>query len=119
MVFAVSLIVSFSNAQSVTTTLSLPAGSTPQGIVYDSAKGEVFVTNFGSSTVSVISDTTNAIVATVALPSGSQASNAAYDSGKGEVFVVDTGNDEVSVISDSTNAVVANVSVGGVLGAPP
>ena len=79
----------------------------------------MFVTNFGTSTVSVISDSTNAVVATVALPQGSQASNAAYDSGKGEIFVVDTGNDEVSVISGSTNAVVANISVGGILGATP
>ena len=35
------------------------------GAVYDSGKGEVFVTNAGSDTVSVISDKTNAVIATV------------------------------------------------------
>ena len=39
-------------------------GSDPDGVAYDSAKGEIFVANGGSGTVSVISDSTNAVLAT-------------------------------------------------------
>ena len=84
------------------------------GAVYDSGKGEVFVTNAGSDTVSVISDKTNAVIATVPMRFAPYA--LAYDSAKGEIFVAN-GNAQttlgtVSVISDSTNTVVANITVG-------
>ncbi len=84
------------------------------GVAYDSGKGEVFVTNAGSDTVSVISDKTNAVVATVPMRYAPYA--LAYDSSKGEIFVTN-GNAQttlgtVSVISDSTNTVVANITVG-------
>ena len=85
-------------------------GLRPTGAAYDSGKGEAFVANGGSDTVSVISDATNAVVATVAVGSGPI--GVAYDSGKGEVFVANEGSDNVSVISDATNAVVATVTVG-------
>ena len=52
---------------------------------YDSGKGEVFVTNAGSDTVSVISDKTNAVIATVPMRFSPYA--IAYDSAKGEIFV--------------------------------
>ena len=81
---------------------------------YDSGKGEVFVTNEGVATVSVISDSTNAVVATVPMRFSPDA--IAYDSGKGEIFVANGGPSTtlgtVSVISDNTNTVVANVTVG-------
>ena len=78
----------------------------PLALAYDSSKGEVFVFN-GGGTVSVISDTTNAVVATVTgLASSDSLSSLypitiAYDSGKGEIFASN------ATISDSTNAVVA------------
>ena len=36
---------------------SIVVGSEPDGAAYDSANGDVYVTNFGTSTVSVLSDT--------------------------------------------------------------
>src|SRR5207244_12722317 len=83
----------------------------PIGAAYDSARGEVFVTNFGSNTVSVISDSTNAVVATMPVQSGPI--GVAYDSVRGEVFVASVGFNTVSVISDSTTTIVALVSVHG------
>src|SRR6266849_1704959 len=77
------LVTPFARAQTVVATVNV--GIAPFGLAYDSAKGEVFVTNDGSNTVSVISDTNNAVVATVSLGVGPL--GVAYDSAKGEVFV--------------------------------
>lgn len=108
-------------------TISVPAsygravtvGAAPDALAYDPAQGEVFVSNSGSGTVSVINDTTDGVVATIPLPG--TPGGLAYDSGKGEVFVVDSANSwapeggcgcqNVSVIAVATNQVVANVNV--------
>src|SRR5881409_83422 len=108
LVIASSLVVPLARAETIVATV--PVGSVPEGVAYDSAKGEVFVTNLVDGTVSVISDSTNAIVATV--PVGLAPIGAAYDPAKGEVFVANSGSTIVSVISDSINAVVATVQVG-------
>ena len=91
----------------------IPSGCTqakPYAVAYDSAKGEVFLAESGSSAVKVISDLTDHVVATV--PVGTNPQGVAYDSGKGEIFVACGGANSVSVISDATNQVVANVTVG-------
>jgi YVTN family beta-propeller protein/parallel beta-helix repeat protein len=108
-IFALSAVQAI-HAAGVTGTI--PVGTNPFGIAYDSGKGEVFVTNYGSNTVSVISDSTNAVVATVSV--GTEPFGVAYDSGKGEVFVTNYGSTSVSVISDSANTVVATVFVGSI-----
>src|SRR2546428_12127926 len=72
--------------------------------------GEVFVANFYSNTVTVISDATNAVIANILV--GSYPNGVAYDSGKGEVFVANYASNTVSVISDATNAIVASIPVG-------
>jgi len=98
-------------------------GNRPDGVAYDSAKGEVFVANQGTNTVSVISDATNAVVATV--PVGSAPFGVAYDPAKGEVFVADDGSGSASVpgsvyvISDTSNAIISTVPVGSLLAALP
>ena len=70
----------------------------------------MFVTNFSSDNVSVISDATNSIVANVSV--GSPTLGVSYDSGTGEVFVTDYDSDNVSVINTTTNTVVATIPVG-------
>ena len=88
-------------------------------LAYDSSMGEIFSTNgVAANTVSVISDSTNAVVANVTV--GDDPLGIAYDAGKGEMFVVDHGAyadngnpaSTVSVISDSTNTVVASIPIG-------
>jgi YVTN family beta-propeller protein len=106
-VFALSA-VSTVHAASVTATITV--GTSPTGIVYDSAKGEVFVANSGYNTVSVISDSNNAVIKTVTV--GISPTGLAYDFGKGEIFVTNHGSNSVSVISDSNNSVVATIPVG-------
>ncbi|MGB9003967.1 MAG: YncE family protein, partial [Nitrosotalea sp.] len=91
-------------------TASITVSSSPEGVAYDSGKGEVFVANKLSNTVSVISDSSNTTVATVSV--GTNPLGVAYDPAKGEVFVANTGSNSVSIISDTSNTVVATVTVG-------
>ena len=66
------------HAASVSSTIKV--GASPTGVAYDSAKGEIFVANSGSNTVSIISDQTNAVIKTVTV--GTSPTGVAYDSGK-------------------------------------
>ena len=78
-------------------------------MAYDSARDEVFVDNFESASVSVISATNNEVVANIT--GFSSPFGIAYDSARGEVFVTNNGAGTVSVISDSNNVVVATVTL--------
>jgi len=91
-------------------TSTTAVGSEPTGATYDSGVGEIFVNNYNSDNVSVLSDVTDQVVATIAV--GINPQGVIYDSATGEVFVADHGSDTVSVISDATNTVVATVPVG-------
>ena len=102
-----------------TVVATVPVGPFPQGIAYDSIKGELFVTNGGKTatssspatagSVSVISDKTNTVIATAKLPN---AGEVAYDSGKNELFVVTGSTNSVSIISDTTNSVTGTKAAG-------
>jgi YVTN family beta-propeller protein len=107
MVFAFSA-ANLVHAVGVTHTITV--GTSPTGVAYDSSKGELFVANSGYNTLSVISDSTNAVVKTITV--GTSPTGVAYDSNKGEIFATNHGSNSVSVISDTTNAVIATVSVG-------
>jgi YVTN family beta-propeller protein len=85
----------------------ISVGAVPEGIAYDSSKGEIFVANTNDNSVSVISDADNTVVATISV--GRHPTGLAYDSGKGEVFVATS--DGVSIISDESNTVVATVAL--------
>ena len=110
-------VISDSNNTAVAT---IPVGeetlSRAGAIAYDSGKGEIFVTletatgTNPSSSVSVISDSTNAVVANINV--GNNPDGIDYDSGKGEIFVANGHDSTVSVISDSNNTVVATIPVG-------
>lgn len=90
--------------------VSVPVGTFPVDAAYDAARGQVFVVNQGSGTVSVISDSTDTVVATVGVGSGP--TGIAYDAAQAEVFVANYYSSTVSVISDTTDTVVATVAVG-------
>ncbi|MCI4324083.1 MAG: PKD domain-containing protein [Thermoplasmata archaeon] len=88
----------------------IPVGAAPARLAYDPATSQIFVANTQDDSVSVISDSTDAVVATIGV--GNSPFGVAYDSGLGEMFVSNTGSDNVSVISDTTDMVVGTVSVG-------
>jgi YVTN family beta-propeller protein len=108
---------------SVVATVNINGGTIPQGLAYDSAKGEVFVADSNGTDVSVISDSTNTVVAAIrvepSLPGNATEVDytlgVAYDAADGEVFVSNAGSylpNTVSIISDSTDKVVSTVVVG-------
>ncbi len=84
-------------------------GYYPEGVAYDSAKRDFYVTDSGSHAISVISAVTNQVVAT--LPAGNAPSGIAYDSAKGELFVANNAEPTVSVVSDQTNTIVDTIPV--------
>jgi YVTN family beta-propeller protein len=89
---------------------TVPVGTGPWGVAYDSGTGEVYVANHYDNTVSVISDSNNTVVATV--PVGIEPVGVAYDSGTVEIYVTNNGAGTVSVISDSTHTVIATIPIG-------
>jgi YVTN family beta-propeller protein len=80
-------------------------------IVYDSGKGELFVSlSFaGNGKVIIISDKSNTVVGETTV--GGEPEGVAYDSAKGEIFVANALSNVVSVISDKTDTVTASVTV--------
>ena len=89
-----------------TLTATTATGSSPWGLAYDSGNGYVYVANYGSNNVSVLSGAK--VVASI--PVGTNPSGAGYDSANGYVYVTNAGSSTVSVISGTT--VVATVPVG-------
>jgi YVTN family beta-propeller protein len=101
----------FAHGQAVVATANV--GGTSYGVAYDSGKGEVFVTHFFNDSISVLSDSNNAVLTTIHFGQNYEPVGIAYDSAKGELFVANYGANTVSIISDATDKVITNVSVGG------
>ncbi|MCI4323301.1 MAG: YncE family protein, partial [Thermoplasmata archaeon] len=106
----------------VVDTFNNSVGTNPEGVLYDSAKGEIFVANSidytgsGPSNISIYSDATNSFLGSSLV--GINPIDMAYDSAKGEIFVANSGticscpSSNVSVIADTTDNVVATIGVG-------
>ena len=114
-----SILLSANSVHAIEVTATVPVGLGPVRAVYDSGRGEVFVANGGSNSVSVISDVNDSVIATISLPSDSPSpSDIAYDSSKGEIFVLNNPFDDIfasstiSVISDTTNSIVTTINLG-------
>jgi DNA-binding beta-propeller fold protein YncE len=103
------------SAQAATLTTTIATHVTPIGVVYDPVMHEIFVSNYDSGDIQVISDSTNTQVAdiTALTQYAGPPYNMAYDSGKSEIWVADATG--AYAISDSTNQIVANVTTN----APP
>ncbi|MDG6913419.1 MAG: PKD domain-containing protein [Nitrososphaerota archaeon] len=103
-------------ASSTGSVANISVGIMPEGLVYDSRNGNIYVANYncplptscGQSTISVISTSTNVVVATV--PVGNGSLGLAYDNNKGEIFVTNSGSNNVSVVNDTTNTVIRTIS---------
>ena len=86
------------------------SGLNPIGAAFDSANGNIYVTNDASGNVSVINPITNKVVSTVSV--GSSPYGAAFDSLNGYIYVANNVSNSVSVINGATNSVISTVSVG-------
>jgi YVTN family beta-propeller protein len=86
---------------------TIPAGSITDGVVYDSASGNVYAINAGSS-VSVINGSTDKIIANV--PVGSNSLDGVFDPANGNIYVFNQGSGSVSVINGATNTVITTIT---------
>src|SRR6266480_4336172 len=103
----VSVPVSFTaDTRGGTVVATVPTGTYPLAVAYDSGNGYIYVTNQYSNNVSVINGTT--VVASVAV--GAYLFGVAYDDGNGYIYVANPGSNAVSVINGT--AVVATLPVG-------
>ena len=82
----------------------------PSSPVFDSANGDIYVSNGGGNTVSVISGATNSLVFNVVVGGGP--GTPVLDTANGDIYVPNEESNSVSVISGATNAVVATATVG-------
>lgn len=91
---------------------SIPVGTNPNGVAYDSATGDFYVANQGSGNVTVINESTKKVVASILLYVAANPSGVAYDPNNGYVYVTSNYSlfHNVSVISGTT--VTATIHVG-------
>jgi YVTN family beta-propeller protein len=88
----------------------LQAQDGPSLPVFDPANGDIYVSNGGGNTVSVISGATNSLVANAVVGGGP--STPTMDPANGDIYVPIVEGNTVSVISGATNAVIATATVG-------
>jgi YVTN family beta-propeller protein len=90
---------------------TIPLGGSPDGLGYDLAKGETFVSVEATNPfVDVISDATFASVATIHVGKTPEAPT--VDTVSGVVYVPNYGSGNVSVISAANNTVLSSITVG-------
>jgi YVTN family beta-propeller protein len=88
-----------SSTNQVISTIPL-ANPDRRGIVFDPAKGNMYVTNNADNSVSVISTATNQVISTI--PVGTHPQGIAFDPANGNVYVANIDSNSVSVISTTT-----------------
>src|SRR5918992_2882943 len=99
----------FNAAQAHNVTIPIRSSS-PSGIAYNSANNNTYVANRDSSTVSVISGSTDSVIATILV--GRQPVWIAYAPPNNKLYVTNFGSDDVYVINGATNKVIKNIPVG-------
>ena len=95
---------------SITSTSGIISGSNPVGVTSSPNGNYVYVVNYGSNSVSVISTSTNTVTSTISV--GSSPHDIATLPNGTYVYVTNSGANSVSVISTSTNTVTSTISVG-------
>ena len=92
--------------QTVVTTI--PVGSGPTAIATNSVTNEVYVSNYGDSTVSVINGGSNTVVATVPVGSGPEGIGQFVNKITNRIYVSSDSN-SVTVIDGASNTVVTTI----------
>jgi YVTN family beta-propeller protein len=85
-------------------------GLYPSGIVYDPRNGDLYVTNYGDGTVSVLSTAPLRVVATITM--GLNPWKLAFDPSTNRIFVGSDFSDLVTIIDATTNTVSGHINVG-------
>jgi YVTN family beta-propeller protein len=87
---------------------SITVGKNPMGVAVDTANNEIFVSNQGSASISVISGATNKVKTTFALPAGAFPWSIAVDTHVNWIYVASTQANSVLVLSISTGALIGS-----------
>ncbi|MDN5845210.1 MAG: YncE family protein [Candidatus Nitrosocosmicus sp.] len=82
-------------------------GSEPESIAYNPDNKNIYVTNSGDDTVSII-DNSNTVIDTIAVERAPR--GIAYNSNNNEMYVTNSGDDTVSVIRSSDNMVIYTIT---------
>jgi YVTN family beta-propeller protein len=90
---------------------AIPVGREPFGVAVNNATGKVYVANFLSNSVSVISTATGAVIKTISLPAG-EPSYVAINETTNRIYVTLHKGGRLAVIRGDTDALVTTVEVG-------
>lgn len=106
------------NDQTDRVAFRVPVGLAPQGVAFDSGRGEAIVADSGSDELSVVANATASLVATI--PVGATPWAVTFDPSVGDAFVTSELDpqyggwpaNEVVALNGTTGDVLANISVG-------
>ncbi len=91
--------------------ITLPVrGTQPYGIAYNAANNNMYIANVGSSTVSVISGSTDSVIASILI--GKIPAFIAYAPPNNKLYVSNAGSNDVYMINGATNKVIKDIPVG-------
>jgi YVTN family beta-propeller protein len=79
----------------------------PKAFAFDKTHGNIYVANYGSNTVSVISGATNTVTKTITV--GTHPTALTFDSKNDNIYVANFDSNTVSVISGATNTVTKTI----------
>jgi YVTN family beta-propeller protein len=94
-----------------------PVGLNPYDVVYKPGTNQIYVSNWGSATVSVVNANSHHVTNTIPVRNHPSAMIIGHNGLL--LYVADSNSDEVSVISTTTDQVVGTISVSPFPGAPP
>jgi YVTN family beta-propeller protein len=94
----------------VTGTLTLPAGSGPAGVAFSLNGQRACIANYGGNTVSIVDVTNDAVLTTI--PAGTSPQNAVFTADGSTLYVVSSGDNSVLVIDATTYTTEATITVG-------
>lgn len=82
----------------------------PDSVTYDSANGDLYIANWGTNILTVISGANDSILAniTVGTEPGGPVNAVSYDPVTGDIYVPNSQSDTISVISGSSQTVVTS-----------
>jgi YVTN family beta-propeller protein len=98
------------NSTTNTVAATVTVGQNPIRLAYDPSNGCIYVADYSSGQISVISPS-NRVVATISVPGNPDF--VGYDPGNSEIYVASNNSNQVTAISSATNMVVATINIGG------
>lgn len=110
-IIIVFIVIESQSSPSLRQAASVPVGQQPWGVAVAPDGGQLYITNEGSNSVSVIDTKTNTVTATVTVGHNPRGIVVAPDGRR--VFVANFGSSSISLIDIASNAVTTTIPVDG------